>query len=444
MVSTDRIKADVDFLALVSQDVDLRKVATTGGGEWAGACPFCGGRDRFRVWPLADHPHWWCRGCERKGDAVDYVRERGTLQGQRLTYSEACALLGTTPRERPQVGAKAAGMAVALPEEPPPSAWQEAAKRVAEAAMQTLWSPIGAKALAYLRERRAFTDKTIHTWRLGYNAAWRKYNPTLWGSDDAAPVWLPAGIVIPGWAAGSLWYLKVRVALPGDSLAAYIGGGQRPGPKYVQVRGSRPALFGADSLPGHAVAVLCEGEFDALLLWQQAGELVSTVTLGSATAKLEGRWLWALSAANRVIVAYDNDLAGRTASEQLANVSGRVRQVKPLGAKDLTDMYLAGGDLRSWVLAILQRYGGAPAEPVEDSHLPGKAELEVQPPAVTCFPSRPSMPCPACKCDEWWERPTGGWVCGRCHPDPERLYAGWLAVQVASVKGAATASHFSE
>ncbi|MBI5583486.1 MAG: hypothetical protein HY892_06660 [Deltaproteobacteria bacterium] len=29
----------------------LKKAATTAGGEWVGACPFCGSRDRFRYWP---------------------------------------------------------------------------------------------------------------------------------------------------------------------------------------------------------------------------------------------------------------------------------------------------------------------------------------------------------------------------------------------------------
>jgi hypothetical protein len=30
---------------------DLKKAANTNGGEYSGACPWCGGDDRFRVWP---------------------------------------------------------------------------------------------------------------------------------------------------------------------------------------------------------------------------------------------------------------------------------------------------------------------------------------------------------------------------------------------------------
>jgi len=58
----------VDLLALVGRDTQVKKVAGTAGGEWAGPCPWCGGNDRFRLWPNSDHPRYWCRGCDRRGD----------------------------------------------------------------------------------------------------------------------------------------------------------------------------------------------------------------------------------------------------------------------------------------------------------------------------------------------------------------------------------------
>ena len=77
----------IDIKRLIERDTALRYVAHTNGGEYAGPCPFCGtGDDRFRVWP--DHPdgrgRYWCRVCDRSGDAIDYLRER-----DRLTYSQA-------------------------------------------------------------------------------------------------------------------------------------------------------------------------------------------------------------------------------------------------------------------------------------------------------------------------------------------------------------------
>ena len=77
------------LLDLLSHDTTLRRVASTRGGEYAGPCPWCGGRDRFRVWPYADRPRYWCRRCNRNGDAIQYLRDR-----HGLTYRAACARLG--------------------------------------------------------------------------------------------------------------------------------------------------------------------------------------------------------------------------------------------------------------------------------------------------------------------------------------------------------------
>ncbi|MBV9711108.1 MAG: hypothetical protein JO011_09365, partial [Ktedonobacteraceae bacterium] len=44
----------MNLYELISQNTSLRRVASTHGGEYAGPCPFCGGTDRFRVWPDAE------------------------------------------------------------------------------------------------------------------------------------------------------------------------------------------------------------------------------------------------------------------------------------------------------------------------------------------------------------------------------------------------------
>jgi hypothetical protein len=50
-------------------------MARTNGGEWAGPCPLCGGRDRFRIWPNPSkrHPRAWCRQCGVSGDALAWA-----------------------------------------------------------------------------------------------------------------------------------------------------------------------------------------------------------------------------------------------------------------------------------------------------------------------------------------------------------------------------------
>lgn len=64
---------------LESQGVELRRVGRTNGGEWAGPCPLCGGRDRLRVWPTptTGRPRAWCRQCGCSGDALAWATQVG-------------------------------------------------------------------------------------------------------------------------------------------------------------------------------------------------------------------------------------------------------------------------------------------------------------------------------------------------------------------------------
>src|SRR6266850_3358176 len=79
----------MNLLDLISRDTTLRKVANTHGGEYVGPCPKRGGRDRFRVWPHAETPRFWCRQCGWSGDAIQYLRDHDGL-----TYQEACTRVG--------------------------------------------------------------------------------------------------------------------------------------------------------------------------------------------------------------------------------------------------------------------------------------------------------------------------------------------------------------
>jgi hypothetical protein len=162
-----RLKEQVDLLALAEQHTQVRRVASTNGGEWAGPCPFCGGRDRFRLQP--QHPaggRWMCRGCTsgKWQDAIAF--------GQRLwpglSFRQVCEQLaeGRLP-ERPG----GAGP-VPAPDNPayvpPGEDWQAVARRAIQICQEQLWQPHGAPALDYLR-RRGLKDETIRSWSLGYS-----------------------------------------------------------------------------------------------------------------------------------------------------------------------------------------------------------------------------------------------------------------------------------
>jgi hypothetical protein len=125
------------------------------------------------------------------------------------------------------------------------------------------------------------------------------------------------------------------------------------------------ALFGADTLPGQDVAIVTEGEFDAMLLHQEAGEQAGVVTLGSAAARLPDAWVPHLLGVQRLLVAYDTDTAGAEGAARWELTCPHAQGIVPLAGKDVTDFYLAGGDLRTWVQFALATDGESTTAQVE-------------------------------------------------------------------------------
>lgn len=82
------------LLDFVRQDIDnLKLVASTEGGEWHGACPACGGNDRFRVQPnRGPTGKFACRVCGIWGDGIDYLKKFKSL-----SFPEACKELNYDP-----------------------------------------------------------------------------------------------------------------------------------------------------------------------------------------------------------------------------------------------------------------------------------------------------------------------------------------------------------
>lgn len=71
------------LLDLIQNEVSLRGRGT----ELYGPCPGCGGTDRFRVWP--ETGRYWCRQCNRSGDAIQFLRDfRG------FSFQDAAQMVG--------------------------------------------------------------------------------------------------------------------------------------------------------------------------------------------------------------------------------------------------------------------------------------------------------------------------------------------------------------
>ena len=131
-------------------------------------------------------------------------------------------------------------------------------------------------------------------------------------------------------------------------------------PKYRKLKGGRKGLFGADTVRGSDIVIVTEGEFDAMLLYQEAGDLVGVCTLGSATDRFDwGRYGWHLACVKWLLIAYDMDDAGDLGAEAWNEVSGRVKRIKIPDdtGKDITDAWKSGVNLSDWVMDTLRENG---------------------------------------------------------------------------------------
>jgi len=310
----------------------MKKVATTNGGEYAGGCPWCGGRDRFRVWPEEDGGRLWCRGCGKHGDAIQWLRDyRG------LSFQEACLELGREPSlKRPRENRED------RPKPLPSFKWQERAGAFLNETVESLWKSKGA--LSFLHGR-GLRDDTIRAARLGWNPRDRYEERTSWGLEpekdergNVKKLWLPAGLVIP-LVLNSI-VMRLRIRRPEGK------------PRYVIVSGSdmRPMIFDR----GQWAVTVVESELDGLLIDQEAGDMAGAVALGSVQAKPDQETDRILKRASSILVSLDFDVAGARASwgYWLSSYPQARRWPVPYG-KDPCEALQKGLNILTWIEAGL-------------------------------------------------------------------------------------------
>lgn len=311
------LKLQIDLRNMV--EYDLGQPAIRNGRSHLYKCPFHNEQKGFSLAVWSDG--YRCFGkCDTAGDAFDWLmnfRQLSFTQSLSLLDSGQIPLLKHPAPQRP------------ITCEPPNHEWQTSARKVVEMAENILWSSDGEQALTYLLER-GLTTTIIQQARLGYIP--RDY----WDWREIEGLKVPCGITIPWFGHDALWAVKVRRASTNQ--------------RYVQIAGgSINGLYNADSLSNNNIAIFCEGEFDTLILQQEAGKLISSVTLGSATNRLSVRWLSELVSHRHIFVAYDSDTAGKRGTERLLKTSARFQQLPLPDEKDINDFYLHGGDIYSWI-----------------------------------------------------------------------------------------------
>lgn len=336
------------------QRINLRDLAESAGAKFPGmknssACPLHKGNNptSFHIYTGSDGiPRWHCfTGCRTGGDAIKFYM---TWQG--VDFRTAIRELEEYAGKLPAI---ATGSTAPLPEErvAPSEKWQARCQEFLRFAQDELWG--NDAALRYLTEMRGLNTATIGSWGLGYNPRDVWDTEGVYGLDEGKKVWLPQGIVIPGWRNDALYYVKIRRPIGEDMLACGFVPTRPdllPNVKYASIRGGRQVAFGETHLAQRSTLVLVEGEFDAMLLHQVCGTRVDVLTLGGAAARLTTGDLMTLATYQRIIAAHDSDQAGDRARVLLAQVSGRIIAHPPT-AKDVTAMWREGGDieLHRWI-----------------------------------------------------------------------------------------------
>jgi hypothetical protein len=268
---------------------------------------------------------------------IDYVQKRDGV-----SFEDALAILGQ-PRVRdfgphwpapPKVPTK------------PDGDWQAKAKALVADCERALWLDgfWPEKARAYLREERGLSDEVIQAARLGYNPQARNIHG----------LWCEKGIVIPCFVGAELY--RVKVKLPRVRGYYTTASGSKTRDKYKSVSGGRGGfLYLADWMTGKPYVIVTEGEFDALLVWQAVSDFADVITLGGSNEKLADKYLPCLLSGKQFWIGSDNDEAGQASAEYWrSKVGKKYRRLSP-PAKDWTDAWQAGVDLRAFFSDELER-----------------------------------------------------------------------------------------
>lgn len=328
----------------------LKKKAACHGGEYCSPCPFCKeGDDRFLVWPERYNKNneyqggrFSCRVCEKYGDAITFLRE---LHG--LTYLEACNRLKIQPKERNSNPVSRSKPPLPIATDPNPK-WLAKSQAFVKWCHEQL---IKNKEAFKLIAERGFSIDSVIRFKLGFNAGEKGKDIFRdredWGltaetkeNGKLTRQWLPRGLIIPTFSLnGGVIKVKIRRSewKEGDNL-----------PKYVELSGSKksPSIYGSQSL---SVALVLESELDALLVQQEAADLLYCVALGGSTKYLDAQTDQLLRNTSLILFLPDFDKAGAVAWDKWKKMFPNIHRILTPCEKSAGDYFLIGGDLREWI-----------------------------------------------------------------------------------------------
>lgn len=320
----------------------LNHAAHTNGGEFKGPCPWCGGDDRFTVWPIMGK--YICRKCDKSGDAIQYLRDF-----RNMTYFEACAAAGVEPEIREKVFGLSSKPIEWKPREVRPVSvdWQTRATAFLFGAFKNLMSGTCKPRREWLNNR-GIKNETIKACRLGWNPRSVSFDRASWGlpvengkNGKPKSVWIPEGLIIPYFEDGKLVRLRIRQENPTTS------------DRYILVPGSSMAFFNhaGSVFDKERPSMVDESELDGILVQQEAGELVNVFSIGNSTARPDQATHGMLIRCPWVFASLDCDDAGAKETKWwVKQYDARVWTV-PAGKDPGEAVEEFGVNIKTWVQA---------------------------------------------------------------------------------------------
>lgn len=330
-------------------------VTVSGGQEYGGPCPFCGGEagksDRFRIFPAKNNGrgYFWCRQCNESGDNAWLYSKHHSV-----SLKKAREILGITdfesykPVNTPVKKPEFKGREVLSPKEK----WTIRAGKVVEYAHEQLLD--NKEQLKWLAAR-GINLESVKKCKLGYLDTPYYREREVWGfpvkMKDGKKIKfaVQAGLIIPLIKKGKVQRIRIRLKEPYQNQ------------KYIPVQGganSEPALYSRAS-SGYVVV---ESDLDGILIAQEVGDIITVLATGATGYRPTVSQMEGLKKAICILVCMDFDKKpedpkknrpGAEASKFWLDTFPRAERWSVPEGKDPGEAYQKGLDVRKWVLAGL-------------------------------------------------------------------------------------------
>jgi DNA polymerase I-like protein with 3'-5' exonuclease and polymerase domains len=331
------------ILELMEQDkIKGNWTTSTYGKKYESPCPACGGNNRFHVWPDQEEGgQFWCRRCGKSGNVIGYL-----MYFRGMSYEQAFTISGISPHRSLRgrnITVNQAALKV-LHNDQPGVQWHLQSRGFLKGSIKYLWDSRYIVFRNWLNIDRGLKEETIRSANLGWSPLDWYTERKNWGlpekiKDDGteSKLWIPAGLVIPCFHSGELQRLRIRRHNITEGNRYYV----LPGSSSI------PMILG-----DRDIFIIVESELDALLLWQETGDLVGVIALGSALIRPDEEISKMLHHSKKILISLDNDKAGAKESWQwwLSRFPNAIRWPVILG-KDPAEAYINKLNLRDWVTA---------------------------------------------------------------------------------------------